>query len=69
MTARFRLDLELCQGHGLCYFESDELFDLRDDDGKAVILQDPVPDHLTEVATRAVRACPERALRLERDSN
>ncbi len=62
------LDEEMCAGHGLCYFESDELFDLRDSDGKAVILLDPVPDRLIGAARQSVELCPERALRLV-DSN
>ena len=67
MTTHIKADMSLCQGHGLCYFESDELFDLRDDDGKVIILKDPVPDHLISAAEAGVRVCPERALWIARD--
>lgn len=58
------VDLELCQGHGLCYFESDELFDLRDSDGKAVVLVGDVPQRLQEAARAAAQVCPERAIKV-----
>lgn len=64
MKRTIQVDLELCQGHGLCYFESADLFDLRDEDGKAVVLMDTVPDRLLAKAEAAVRVCPERAIRL-----
>lgn len=69
MKATLHVDLNLCQGHGLCYFESDELFDLRDEDGKAVLLMDEVPERLLEKARAAVRVCPERAIRLVESGN
>ncbi|MEI6251055.1 MAG: ferredoxin [Actinomycetes bacterium] len=53
---------ELCRGHGLCYFESDQLFELRDLDGKSVVLHDPVPEELNQKARDAVELCPERAI-------
>ncbi len=56
------IDHDLCRGHGLCYFQSKQLFDLRDLDGKSVVLHDPVPEELTQKARDAVELCPERAI-------
>jgi ferredoxin len=61
---RIEVDLGLCEGHGLCYFESSELFDLRDEDGKAVVLVDEVPVGLEQAARNSVQVCPERAIRV-----
>ncbi|MGH3600998.1 MAG: ferredoxin [Pseudonocardiaceae bacterium] len=57
---RVIVNQDRCEGHGLCYIESSELFDLCD--GKAVVLVDEVPDRLSEVARRAALVCPERAI-------
>lgn len=62
MTLRVKLDRTLCQGHGICYFVSDRLFRLSDQDGKSEVLLDPVPPDLAEAAGRAAEGCPERAI-------
>lgn len=64
-AVRLTVDFDVCAGHGLCYFESSQLFDLRDSDGKAVVLVDEVPDHLVAVARTCVDGCPERAITVE----
>jgi ferredoxin len=54
-----------CDGHGLCA----ELLPGRislDDWGFPIVKRGPVPDHLVEVARRAVDICPVLALRLAR---
>jgi ferredoxin len=61
------VDLEVCQGHGLCFFVSEDLFDLRDPDGKAIVRLDPVPEHLVDVARESIDACPEQAITLTAD--
>lgn len=67
MAHHVRVDLDVCQGHGLCFAVSDQLFDLREPDGKAVVLVDPIPEDLLELAQESIDACPERALALVAD--
>jgi ferredoxin len=59
---RVKVDRSLCQGHGLCYFASAELFSLETEDGKAQVLLDPVPPALRDAALTAEVTCPEQAI-------
>lgn len=62
---RIHVDLDSCQGHGLCRFEAEQLFELRDSDGKAVVVvddDDEVQEYQHDAARRAMNACPERAI-------
>jgi ferredoxin len=61
---RVQVDEELCQGHARCATTATEVFGLRDEDGHAVVLLDPVPLEHQESARRAVIGCPEQALRV-----
>src|SRR2546421_7111378 len=54
-----------CDGHGLCAELLPELISL-DDWGYPIVKKGPVPDHLAELARRAVDDCPVLALRLAR---
>ena len=54
-----------CDGHGLCAELLPERINL-DDWGFAVVKRGPVPDHLADVARRAVDICPVLALHLAR---
>ena len=67
MAMRVKVDPEICQGHGLCYFAAGELFRLRDDDGRAEVLMDTVPEAVRGAAIRAAAGCPERAITVEED--
>ncbi len=67
MPVRVTVDHAICQGHAACYFTSDALFAIRDSDGRAVVLLDPVPAELTDAARRAEAGCPERAITLVED--
>jgi ferredoxin len=67
LASHLKVDLDACQGHGLCYAVSEELFDLREPDGKAIVLLDPVPPKLLESAQESIDACPERAIILLAD--
>jgi ferredoxin len=58
---RVTVDTGRCEGHGMCQGVAPDVFNL-DDDGIAVVLLDPVPDHLTAQAEAGVRACPVAAL-------
>jgi ferredoxin len=53
-----------CQGHGRCYAIAPEIFS-ADDEGYVVPGDLVVPPGGEELAERAVRACPERALEIE----
>ena len=54
-----------CDGHGICAELLPELISL-DDWGYPIVKKGPVPDHLAELAQRAVDDCPVLALRLGR---
>jgi ferredoxin len=43
MTVRVNVDHAICQGHAACYFVSQALFAIRDNNGRAIVLLDPVP--------------------------
>jgi ferredoxin len=48
--------------HAACYFASQALLAIPDNDGRFTVLLDPVPTELVEAARRAEAACPERAI-------
>jgi sterol 14-demethylase len=62
---RIRVDLDLCQGHGVCAGEAPTLFAV-DRKASQVTLLETTPDpELRERAELAVRHCPTRALAIE----
>jgi len=60
------IDANRCTGHGRCYSLTPGLFD-ADDEGYGTVLADQVESGspLAEGAERAIRNCPESAIRLE----
>jgi sterol 14-demethylase len=63
-----RVDLDLCQGHGVCAGEAPEVFAVDRAEGK-VFLRTASPDAgLRERVELAVRHCPTRALSIEEPS-
>jgi sterol 14-demethylase len=62
---RVRVDLDLCQGHGVCAVESPEVFRVDRDSGRVELLLDSPPEQLRAQVELAVRHCPTRALTLE----
>lgn len=60
------IDTSRCTGHGRCYSLTPEVFD-ADDEGYGMVLAEQVEagGPLAEEAMRAVRNCPESAIRLE----
>ncbi|MFZ2511407.1 MAG: ferredoxin [Gordonia sp. (in: high G+C Gram-positive bacteria)] len=59
---RVEVDLDLCQGHGMCEMEAPDVFAAGRD---KVELLDAKPDEsLRAEVTAAVRYCPTQALRL-----
>ena len=63
MGEMLQVDRIRCDGHGLCAELLPELISL-DDWGYPIVKGGPVPDHLAELARRAVDDCPVLALRL-----
>ena len=61
---RVRVDVDRCQGHGVCAVTSPDLFDLRDD-GKAVVLAGEVGSRQLDGARAAEASCPELAISIE----
>ena len=65
--ARMRVDLDLCQGHGVCASECPEIFAVDETAMKVRLLREDVPAELREKAEAAVRYCPTHVLRIEED--
>jgi ferredoxin len=60
---RAEINESLCQGHALCATYAPNVFDTNDD-GYAFVTRDEVPQDEAEAVSRAVAACPERAISL-----
>ncbi|MFT3900905.1 MAG: ferredoxin [Gordonia sp. (in: high G+C Gram-positive bacteria)] len=62
---RIEVDLDLCQGHGMCEMEAPEVFEAQRD---YVEILDKNPDEsLRKAVEAAVRYCPTQALRIVED--
>lgn len=59
---RVSVDLNVCQGHGVCHLSAPDVFELDEEDGHAVVQLDPVPTALEAQAQLAADSCPERAI-------
>jgi len=64
---RIKVDPDACQGHGLCAMYAEELFAIRDEDGRASVRLNPVPDALQAAARQVVAVCPELAITVEEE--
>jgi ferredoxin len=62
---RVVIDDDLCTGHGRCFALSPELFTDDENGYGRVIDDDELAATQVDAAERAIRACPERAIRLE----
>ena len=64
---RITIDLQLCQGHGVCLEEAPEVFRVVSEPGRydhaELIMTDPDESLRTQVEA-AVKYCPNRALKL-----
>ena len=61
---RIRIDLDLCQGHGVCESEAPDVFSVSKQ-GELTVLQ-PVPSLDSHAAVRlAAKYCPTHAIILE----
>jgi ferredoxin len=57
-----RVDLDVCQGHGVCHMSAPEVYELDPEDGHSIVMVDPVPPELEGHARLGVDSCPERAI-------
>jgi ferredoxin len=62
---KVKIDLQLCQGHGVCMGEASEVFKVRDG-GKVEILQEQPPERLQAMIEKAVKYCPTQAISIIR---
>jgi ferredoxin len=67
VTLRLRVNPVACDGFGYCAELLPEIVAI-DEWGYPIVATDPIPAHLLELARRAVRDCPRRALLIERIS-
>ncbi|GHH32875.1 ferredoxin [Streptomyces umbrinus] len=61
---RVELDEPKCVAAGQCVMVSPEVFDQRDDDGVAILLEEEPADELLDGVREAVAICPAAAIRL-----
>jgi ferredoxin len=61
---RVRVDMTLCQTHAQCVFAAPEVFALTDDD--ELVYESAPADALRPAIEQAARACPVRAIFLDR---
>ena len=64
---RIKVDLDLCQGHGVCRNEAPELFGVDPDRQHVIVKDERPPESLREKVRAAVRYCPTQALRVEEE--
>ncbi|KDN75577.1 3Fe-4S ferredoxin [Streptomyces olindensis] len=62
--SRIVVDVERCEGHGLCEQTAPEVFRL-DDDGELHLTHEEVAPERESAVAAAVRVCPVAALRLQ----
>lgn len=60
---KVQVDLERCEGHGLCEDVAPELFEVGDEGDLVVLFTGEVPPGQETRAHEAVRVCPVGALR------
>ncbi|HTO00829.1 MAG TPA: ferredoxin [Microthrixaceae bacterium] len=66
MTLRVKVDLDLCQGHGVCESEAPEVFEVGKNPKVHVLNETPDEDLLAGVRL-AIKYCPTHALSLVED--
>ena len=59
---RVEVDLDLCQGHGMCELEAPDVFALDRGTDQVRLLRPEPDDSRREAVDRAVRYCPAMAL-------
>jgi ferredoxin len=64
---RVSVDLDLCQGHGVCESEAPGIFELGKQDRVTILDDTPGEDRRGEIEA-AVRFCPTSALHITEDN-
>ncbi|MES2977725.1 MAG: ferredoxin [Pseudomonadota bacterium] len=62
---RIHIDEHKCVGAGQCVTASPEVFDQREEDGIAVLLQANPPASLLTSVKKAAKLCPAMAIKVE----
>jgi ferredoxin len=63
---RIRVDLNRCEGHTLCAMAAPTLIRLRDQDGRAEVVDRDLDEAEILLAQRAASSCPEQAISVTR---
>ncbi|MET9762006.1 ferredoxin [Streptomyces sp. NPDC006372] len=61
---RVELDVPKCVASGQCVMAAPDVFDQRDDDGVAILLEEHPAEELLGDVREAVAVCPAAAIRL-----
>ncbi|GGV71378.1 ferredoxin [Streptomyces massasporeus] len=61
---RVELDVPKCVASGQCVMAAPDVFDQRDDDGVAILLEETPGEDLLDDVREAVSVCPAAAIRL-----
>jgi ferredoxin len=61
---KIQVDLDLCQGHGVCAGEAPDVFALDAATSKVVVLVEAPSEAMRARVAAAVKYCPTRALRV-----
>ena len=59
------IDLSVCQGYANCIMEAEDIFDLDEETGLAVLVMTEVPEERLAEVQRAAASCPVRAIRVQ----
>jgi ferredoxin len=59
------IDQDRCVAAGQCVAAAAEVFDQRDEDGIAVLLNDSPPEELAAAVRQAAAVCPALAIRIQ----
>jgi ferredoxin len=65
VSMKVTVDLTACQGYACCMMEAPEVFDLDEDLGKVLLLQENPPEELRAKTESAARGCPAKAILVE----
>jgi ferredoxin len=65
LSFRVVLDLNTCQGYANCVMVAPEVFDINEETGVAILLQETPDDSQLAAVEEAVRQCPTGAISVE----
>jgi ferredoxin len=65
VSLRVVLDLDTCQGYANCVMSAPEVFDIAEQTGVAILLQEHPDDTQRAAVEEAVRQCPSESITLE----